>query len=88
MIKAHADVVTALGTTKASERLLDAAKAGLMSSQRRYDNDVADVLEILNAQSALADAQQEQVRAIADYRSAKLRLLAATGILGRVGGFN
>lgn len=84
VVKAHADAVSSFGTLKASERLLDTAQQASESSQRRYDKNVADILEILNAQSALADAQQERIRAIAEYRSSRLRLLANTGILGSI----
>ena len=41
----------------------------------------ADILELLNTQMALADARQERVRSLADWRSARLRLLATSGIL-------
>lgn len=84
VIKAHADAIASLGTLKASERLLSSAREAMQSSQRRYDRNAADILELLNAESALADAQQERIRAIAEYRSARLRLLANTGILGQI----
>lgn len=84
VIKAHADAVTSLGTLKASERLLNSAQEAVQSSKRRYDRSAADILELLNTESALADAQQERIRAIAEYRSARLRLLANTGILGQI----
>lgn len=84
VIKAHADAVTSLGTLKASEQLLATAKEAAQSSRRRYDRNAADILELLNTESALADAQQERIRAIAEYRSARLRLLANTGVLGRL----
>lgn len=84
VIKSHADALTSLGTIKASERLLSTAQEAVKSSQRRYDKNVADILELLNTESALADAQQERIRAVAEYRSARLRLLANTGILGKI----
>lgn len=84
VIRAHADAVTSLGTLKASERLLTTAREAVQSSQRRYDRNAADILELLNTESALADAQQERIRALAEYRSARLRLLANTGILGKI----
>ncbi len=84
VIKAHADAVMSLGTIKASERLLGSAKESFASSRHRFDKNVADILELLNTESALADAQQERIRAVAEYRSARLRLLANAGILGRL----
>ena len=51
-------------------------------SQRRYSRGAADILEILNAQTALADAKDERIHALADWRSARLSLLASAGQLG------
>ncbi|TLU82011.1 MAG: TolC family protein [Chlorobium sp.] len=83
VVKAHADALTSLGTLKATERLMEAATQSLHSSLRRYNRHVADILELLNSQSALADAEQERIHAVAEWRSARLRLVAASGILGR-----
>ena len=83
VVKAHADALTSSETLKATERLMVAATQSLQSSLRRYDRHAADILELLNCQSALADAEQERIRAIAEWRSARLRLVAASGLLGR-----
>jgi outer membrane protein len=83
VVKAHADAMTSSGTLKASDRLMAAAAQGLQSSLRRYERHVADILEVLNSQSSLADAEQERIRAVAEWRSARLRLLANSGLLGR-----
>ena len=82
-MKAHADALTSLGTLKATELLMMAATFSIQSSLRRYDRNAAYILEVLNSQSALADAEQERIRAVAEWRSARLRLLAESGILGR-----
>jgi len=84
VIRAHADVVTSLGAVRATEHLITAAKEAVESSRRLYDKNAANILELLNAESILADAKQEWVRTVAGYLSAKLRLLAHAGILGRV----
>jgi hypothetical protein len=55
------------------------------SSQKRYDKGAADILELLSTQSALADAQQERVRCLSDWRSARLRLMSSAGVLGQYG---
>jgi len=39
---------------------------------------------MLNAQTALADAELERIRALGEWRSARLRLLANAGEMGRV----
>lgn len=85
VVKAHADATTALENLGASQTLLDAAQLALASVQRKFDRGATDVLEMLSAQAALADAQLERVRCVADWRSATLRLLASAGGLGRLG---
>ncbi|OAT16328.1 outer membrane efflux protein [Buttiauxella gaviniae ATCC 51604] len=84
VVKAYADAKTALNVLTASQQLLDAAQKSVQSVQRRYDKNVADILEVMNAQSALADAQQQRIEAIAAWQSARLSLLANTGILSKL----
>lgn len=83
VVKAHADAQSSFENLQASQQLLNAAEAAVRSSQKRYDKGAADILELLSTQSALADAQQERVRCLSDWRSARLRLMAGAGLLGR-----
>ncbi len=83
VVKAHADAAASLQNLQASENLLSAAQESLNTSQRKYDKGAADILEILNTQSALSDAKQERIRSLAEWRSARLRLLAGVGLMGR-----
>jgi outer membrane protein len=83
VVKAHADAIAALGNLQASESLLTAAQDALSVSQRKYEKGAADILEILNTQASLADARQERIRSLAEWRSARLRLLANAGQMGR-----
>jgi outer membrane protein len=85
VVKAHADAMASLENLQSSENLLTAARAAVVSSQKRYEKGAADVLELLSTQSALADAEQERVRCLADWRSARLKLIASVGSLGRSG---
>lgn len=85
VVKAHADAQSSFENLHASQRLLEAAQAAVQSSQKRYDKGAADVLELLSTQGALADAQQERVRCLSEWRSARLRLLASAGLLGKDG---
>jgi outer membrane protein len=82
VVKAHADATTALDNLGASKTLLDAAQSALESVQRKFDHGATDILDILNTQSALLDAQQERIRCLSEWRSARLRLLASAGVLG------
>ena len=83
LVKAHADATSALQNHQASDELLKAAKESLEVSQRKFGKGAADILEMLNTQSALADAQMEHIRCQAEWNSARLRLLASAGRLGR-----
>jgi hypothetical protein len=44
------------------ENLLNAAVESLIHPSAIYDKGAADILEVLNTHSALADAQQERIR--------------------------
>jgi outer membrane protein len=85
IVKSHADTVSSLSNLESSQRLVGAATAALASSVKRYDLGAADILELLSTQTAVAEAQQERIRCIAEYRSARLRLLANAGVLGKLG---
>ena len=85
LVKTHADALAALDNLQASQRLLQAAQAALQSVQRKFDKGAADILDILSTQAALSDAQQERIRDLAEWRSARLRLLADAGMLGHQG---
>jgi outer membrane protein len=81
IIKAYADATAAMSNLRESQNLLEAATASQASSKRRYEAGAADIVELLNTQAALAGAHQERVRALADWHSARLRLLATSGML-------
>lgn len=83
IVKAYADALGARENLSTSEALLEAANAALESAQRRYAKGAADILELLSMQSLLADAQQERVRCLAEWRAARLRLMANAGMLSR-----
>lgn len=83
VVKAHADATAALANLAASESLLSSAQEALTTVQRKFDRGAADVLEILGTQTALSDARQERIRCLAEWRSARLTLLANAGQLGR-----
>lgn len=83
VVKAYADATSSLCNLEFSSTLLKAAQDALVTSRRRYDKGAADILEILNTQTALADAQQERIRTLAEWRAARLRILASSGLLGQ-----
>ncbi len=83
IVKDHADAASALANLGASSNWLDAAQESIASARRRYEKGAADILELLTAESEVAEAQQERVRCLSEWRSARLRLLADAGMLGR-----
>lgn len=83
VVQTYADAQSALRNLDVSEDLLRAAQAAFESSQRRYAQGAADIVELLNAQAALADARTERTQSLAAWSSARLRLLASAGVLDR-----
>lgn len=83
LIKAYVDATFSLQNLDASANLLEAAREALTVSRRRYDKGAADITEILSTQSTLCDAQQERIKCLAEWHSARLRLLASAGQMGR-----
>ncbi|MDC8756789.1 TolC family protein [Janthinobacterium fluminis] len=67
---------------KASEELLQSAAQSADVVRGRYKAGVGNLLELLNAQSALADARQQRVQATSRWHSARLKLAASLGQLG------
>ena len=83
VVKSHADAGAALANLAASKSLLAAAAQARDSVQRKYDRDAADIRDLLGTHSSYDDAQQERIRCLADWRSARLRLLAVAGRMGK-----
>ncbi|WP_406806115.1 TolC family protein [Burkholderia semiarida] len=66
----------------ASRDLLDDAQRSLDIARGRYKAGVGTFVELLNAQTALADAQKQRVLAVSRWRTARLSLAASLGKLG------
>lgn len=79
----YAEATTALRSMASARSLLEAAQRSVDSVRRKYDTGAADIVEMLNAQSSLTDAELERIRALGEWRSARLRLLANAGEMGR-----
>ncbi|WP_431822783.1 TolC family protein [Burkholderia sp. F1] len=65
-----------------SANLLTLAQGSFEAAQRRYQIGVGSILELLNAQSALANAKKQRIQALTDWRSARLQLASKLGRLG------
>lgn len=65
-----------------SRDLLGDAQHSLDIARGRYKEGVGTFVELLNAQTALADAQKQRVLAVSKWRAARLSLAASLGRLG------
>ncbi|MGS0893203.1 TolC family protein [Burkholderia stagnalis] len=65
-----------------SQHLLDTALHSLEIARGRYKAGVGTFTELLNAQSALADARRQRVLAVSKWRTARLKLAESLGRLG------
>ncbi|AOK18974.1 MULTISPECIES: TolC family protein [Burkholderia cepacia complex] len=65
-----------------SATLQSLAQRSYDASGHRYRMGVGNMLELLNAQSALAGAKRQRIQALTDWRSARLQLAAKLGKLG------
>lgn len=83
LIKAYVDATVAIKNLGASANLLKAAQEALAVSKRRYDKGAADITEMLSTQATLSDARHQRIRSLAEWHSARLRLLASAGKIGR-----
>jgi outer membrane protein TolC len=69
---------------RAAQKNLDLAQRELSLAQDRFQNGVADNIEVTTAQTALENARQMAVFSLAQFNTARLNLLSA---LGRPGDF-
>jgi outer membrane protein len=65
-----------------TENLLHSATLSFNVAQGRYKSGVGTIIELLNAQSALASARQQRIQAVSNWRIARLNLAASLGKLG------
>jgi outer membrane protein TolC len=72
-------VRTAIAQVRAADESVTLAERELEMARDRFRAGVADNLEVINAQTALANARDAQVTALAVYNAARLNLAAALG---------
>lgn len=81
--QAYQALQTSRQSLLASERLLASADNTYRVAQGRYRAGVGSILELLNAQSALADARRQRVAAQVEQLTARTQLGLAAGRTGR-----
>jgi outer membrane protein len=76
---ALATLRTAAAQVSAADQSFNLATRELEMSRDRFSAGVADNLEVINAQTSLANARDAQIAALAQYNAARLNLAAALG---------
>jgi len=74
---------TAIARIQATQALLQAATESNRAARARYDAGLGNLLNVLNAQSNLADAMQQQAQSTYDLAAARLQLAQVSGLLVR-----
>jgi outer membrane protein len=74
---------TAIARIQATQALLQAATESSRAARARYDAGLGNLLNVLNAQSNLADAMQQQAQSTYDLAAARLQLAQVSGLLVR-----
>lgn len=67
---------------KATDDFVRSARESSNVARGRYKAGVGNILELLNAQSALANAEQQRIKSVSNWHTARLKLAANMGNLG------
>jgi outer membrane protein len=80
--RSYQALLTETENLKATDELLRSAEQSFKVAEGGYRAGVGSILELLNAQSALAGAQQQRIQALSSWRTMRLQLAASLGNLG------
>ncbi|NKI70723.1 TolC family protein [Collimonas pratensis] len=72
---------TSAENLRTSQDILDSAHDAFEAAESRYQKGVANILEVLTTQTALANAQQQRIQAMANWQNARIQLAASVGNL-------
>ena len=78
---AYQNLKTANESTKASQILLTSAEESSHAALGRYKEGVGNIIDTLNAQSALASAKQQKIQSILNWNIARTTLAQSIGVL-------
>jgi outer membrane protein len=79
--KTYQSLRTDFQNTENTASLVDIAQRSFDAAKHRYTAGVGNILELLHAQSQLADARQQRIEALTDWRAARLQLASKLGRL-------
>ena len=80
--KTYQALQTATVELKVAEQYRQSAANTVEAAQARYTLGATQVLELLNAQATLANAETQKIQALSEWRTSRLRLAFNLGILG------
>jgi outer membrane protein len=80
--KSYQSLRTETENLTTTDNLLTSANQSYRVAQGRYKAGVGTIIELLNAQSALADARQQRIKALSNWRTARLKLASSLGKIG------
>jgi outer membrane protein len=66
---------------RTSQSILDSSHEPFEAAQARYSKGVTGILELITTQTALANAQQQQIAALAGWQNARIQLASSLGNL-------
>ncbi|WP_416769545.1 TolC family protein [Pseudomonas sp. RHF3.3-3] len=66
---------------RTSQQVLESARQSFDAAQARYAKGVTGILEVITTQTALANAQQQQISAMAGWQNARIQLASSLGNL-------
>ena len=78
---AYQSLTTATQTVRTTADLLASAEQSERVALGRYKAGVGNILDVLNAQSALANARQQRIQALLDWHVSRATLARAVGVL-------
>ncbi len=79
--KGYIDVKTDGKLVQISQELLLSAVKSATVAQGSYTSGVGSIIEVLNAQSELANARQQHAQSLAGWNAARIRLAANIGAM-------
>lgn len=80
--KSYQALRTETESLKATDDFVSSARQSYQVAQGRYKAGVGNILELLNAQSAVANAEQQRIKSRSNWHTARLKLAASVGKLG------
>ncbi|MBD9356304.1 TolC family protein [Methylomonas sp. EbA] len=80
--KSYQSLQTESENLKATDHLSQSATQSFNVAQGRYKAGVGTIIELLSAQSTLASSRQQRIKALSNWRTARLKLANSLGKLG------